>query len=65
MGSINLIQLDAFNDFSDFASSLAEQRKNTLFVDQVVYNFEERQAILRLIRDHITNNVVKVIQSSV
>ena len=49
-----------FTDFSELSNMLSQKVADTLFVDQVLYNFEEKIAILQLIREHITDNVIKV-----
>ncbi|KAJ3019795.1 hypothetical protein HKX48_001768 [Thoreauomyces humboldtii] len=45
---------------SPLAKSLAEGMRETVLVDQVVYNFEETRDILRLLEEHICNNLIKM-----
>jgi hypothetical protein len=47
----------------DLASQLAESFRQAIFVDQVIYSVEEKEDILSLLREHITESIVKVGQS--
>ena len=47
--------------FVHYAGKLAQSLRNTILVDQVVYDFEERQKILELLEEHITSNMIKVL----
>ncbi|KAJ3289397.1 hypothetical protein HK104_007493 [Borealophlyctis nickersoniae] len=49
-----------FSQFSDLAQELAQGFRNAIFVDQVAYNFEDREKILRLLQEHLCNNIVKL-----
>jgi hypothetical protein len=51
---------DAFTDFLECAKELASDVANTIFTDHVVYNFEERESILKLLYEHISGNLIKV-----
>ena len=50
--------------FIHLATKLAEGIRHAVFVDRVVADFEIRDEILQLLREHITDNIVKVAQLS-
>jgi telomerase reverse transcriptase len=45
------------------ARVLAESLSNAILVDNVVYAFESRDELVRLLEHHITNNLIRVNQS--
>lgn len=47
-------------DFFDLASSLAVALHDVVFVDSVSYRYESTSLILKLLRQHITENLVKI-----
>jgi hypothetical protein len=47
--------------FLTIASELAASLRHSVFTDQVAYPHEDREALLSLLEEHITFNVVKVI----
>ncbi|KAJ3038345.1 hypothetical protein HDV00_000766 [Rhizophlyctis rosea] len=49
-----------YTQFAELAKELAEAFRNTVFVDHVTYTFEERDAIMELLTNHICNNLVKM-----
>ncbi|KAI0955894.1 hypothetical protein AcV7_006436 [Taiwanofungus camphoratus] len=46
--------------FLSFAAQLAKALRHTIFVDQVVYPFSQKQDIIALLEEHITENIVKI-----
>jgi telomerase reverse transcriptase len=46
--------------FIQFAKTITEELKNALLVDQVVHTFEERESLLKLLRSHISNHIIKI-----
>ncbi|KAK7690659.1 hypothetical protein QCA50_005758 [Cerrena zonata] len=46
--------------FLSLARKLADALRNTIFVDQVVYSYAQKQEILDLLEEHITENLVKI-----
>lgn len=46
--------------FLSLARKLADALRNTIFVDQVIYTYSQKQEILDLLEEHITENLVKV-----
>lgn len=48
------------NFFYDVANILSKTSKNALFIDQVVYQNEDKDDLMNLLHEHITNNLVKV-----
>jgi hypothetical protein len=55
---------DEYIDFVEFATELAGALRNVIFVDNVVYQRAEHGDILRLLEEHITENMVKVMEQS-
>ena len=49
-----------FNQFPDFAREIAREIHDTILIDSVVYPFEDRLALLNLLRQHIANHIIKV-----
>lgn len=49
-----------FVDFPKFAFDLAKQMSGTVFVDQVRRSAEKREQVLKLLREHVKENIVKV-----
>ncbi|CAG7852639.1 Telomerase reverse transcriptase {ECO:0000312/PomBase:SPBC29A3.14c} {ECO:0000269/PubMed:24793650}; AltName: Full=Telomerase catalytic subunit {ECO:0000303/PubMed:9252327} [Serendipita indica DSM 11827] len=47
-------------DVLTLASKLATIVRHTVFTDQVVQTFEERDEVLSLLEEHITSNIVKI-----
>ncbi|SNX84166.1 uncharacterized protein MEPE_02874 [Melanopsichium pennsylvanicum] len=47
-------------DFFDLASSLAVALHDVVFVDGVSYRYESTSLILKLLRQHITENLIKI-----
>ena len=47
-------------DFFDLASSLAVALHDVVFVDSVSYRYESTSLILKLLRQHITENLIKI-----
>lgn len=45
------------------ATALCQEMHNTILVDKVVRDVEERQKILRTLEEHIKTNIVKVAYS--
>ncbi len=56
---------EEFNSFISFAQSLCMKKefKNTVFVDQVYYTTEYVKDIKKLLVEHISKNIVKVLHS--
>lgn len=52
--------IDEIKDFVDFAEHLTKELKNSIIVDQVVHSFEQRESLLKLLKEHISNHIVKV-----
>ncbi|CAL1716650.1 unnamed protein product [Somion occarium] len=46
--------------FLSLATKLAGALRNTIFVDQVVYPYAQKQEVLELLEEHITENLVKI-----
>ncbi|KZP22725.1 hypothetical protein FIBSPDRAFT_910389 [Athelia psychrophila] len=46
--------------FLEYAAELAHVLRNTIFVDQVIYPSVKRDEVLRLLEEHITENIVKI-----
>lgn len=46
--------------FLSLASELAASLRHTVFTDQVTYPRENRAALLRLLEEHVTSNLVKI-----
>ncbi|KAG9006699.1 hypothetical protein FRB93_008431 [Tulasnella sp. JGI-2019a] len=46
--------------FPAFAETLAKVLQNSVFVDKVNYSSADRDAILRLLEEHVTRNMVKI-----
>ena len=55
-----LIILDELGQFAEKVHKLAQGISNSVFVDQVVYTFEDKEDVLDLLVDHISNSLVKV-----
>ncbi|KAG2141536.1 hypothetical protein BD769DRAFT_86746 [Suillus cothurnatus] len=51
---------DEHTDFVAYARDLSTTLKQTIFTDQVVYDFQSRTATLKLLEEHIKENIVKV-----
>ncbi|KAM3582015.1 hypothetical protein VKS41_005451 [Umbelopsis sp. WA50703] len=51
---------DEYDSFQEYALKMADTLPNTIFVDNVLYSFEDRDDLLELIRKHIKCNVVKI-----
>lgn len=51
---------DDLEDFVPYAIELANTLKNTIFVDQVPYQYQKREELMQLLEEHITENIVKV-----
>jgi len=49
-----------FKQFVHTASVLAQKLWNTVFCDRVVYPFVEKHRLMNQLRQHITNNMVKI-----
>ncbi|RUP46721.1 hypothetical protein BC936DRAFT_146596 [Jimgerdemannia flammicorona] len=49
-----------FREFPELAHELAQLLRQTVFVDHVVYIYEDRKAVLELLDEHIRMNFVKV-----
>ncbi|SPO20458.1 uncharacterized protein UTRI_00858_B [Ustilago trichophora] len=47
-------------DFFDLASSLAVALHDIVFVDSVSYRYESTSLVLKLLRQHITENLIKI-----
>ncbi len=47
-------------DFIDLASSLAVSLHDVVFVDNVSYRYESTSLILKLLRQHVTENLIKI-----
>ncbi|SPO21381.1 uncharacterized protein UTRI_00858 [Ustilago trichophora] len=47
-------------DFFDLASSLAVALHDVVFVDSVSYRYESTSLVLKLLRQHITENLIKI-----
>ncbi|KAI4161815.1 MAG: hypothetical protein LQ342_004506 [Letrouitia transgressa] len=41
-------------------TSLANRKKNTIFVDKVVPSFHQREKLLSLLEDHVERNIIKI-----
>ena len=52
--------MEEFVNFPDFAFQLAEQLSRSVFVDQVRATTERREQVLKLLREHVKDNIVKV-----
>ena len=50
----------SFKPFHELAQKLSESFRCTYFVDQASVRLEDRSAILPLLREHISANLVKV-----
>lgn len=54
----------ALHDFSDFGhivnTDLARGKKNTIFVDSVVRNLQNKDKLLDLLEEHVERNIVKI-----
>ncbi|KAF8589789.1 hypothetical protein K439DRAFT_269561 [Ramaria rubella] len=46
--------------FLAYAAKLASVLRHAIFVDHVVYSYEDREEILQLLKEHVTDNIVKV-----
>ena len=57
---LNNNSIDDHPHFLSLAKKLADALRNTIFVDQVVYSYAQKQEILDLLEEHITENLVKV-----
>jgi telomerase reverse transcriptase len=51
---------DEHTDFVAYARDLSTTLKQTIFTDQVVYDFQSRTATLKLLEEHIKENIVKI-----
>ena len=51
---------EEFVNFPDFAFDLAEQLGKSVFVDQVRMTTERRDQFLKLLKEHVKDNIVKV-----
>jgi telomerase reverse transcriptase len=51
--------ISEFCDFSSYADMLIKTMKNVILVDQVVCTGEDSESLLKLIREHISQNVVR------
>ncbi|KAJ3198361.1 hypothetical protein HDU82_001240, partial [Entophlyctis luteolus] len=49
-----------FVQFEKLAKEIAENLRNTIVTDGVVYSLEERENLLQLLEEHICNNLVKM-----
>lgn len=47
-------------EFQDLATELAASLRHVIFIDSVVYPYEDRQRVLRLLEQHVTGNLVKI-----
>jgi telomerase reverse transcriptase len=54
------LPLDDLEDFVPYAIELASTLKNTILVDQIPYHYQRREELMRLLDEHITENIVKV-----
>jgi len=46
--------------FLNFAAELSASLRHAVFVDRVVYPHEAREYVLQLLREHVTDNIVKI-----
>ena len=51
---------DDLPHFVQHAIELARSLRSVIFADEVVYRDANKEEILQLLRDHITENIVKV-----
>ena len=51
--------ISEFRDFSSYAEALIETMKNVILVDQIICSSEDSESLLKLIREHISQNVVR------
>lgn len=51
---------DDFKDFIDFAAEISTNLRNALIVDQVVHSFEDREELMSILHQHISNHIVKI-----
>lgn len=49
-----------FAQFPDLAKTLAGEQRRSVFSDGVLYQCEERSSLMKLLRNHISNTVVKM-----
>jgi hypothetical protein len=45
---------------TEFGQDLSLELRKAVIIDQIVYSYEERESLLKLLVEHVTANLVKV-----